>query len=91
MKILKVRSNNSPGDKEKELKTLEEDIQELIVKSSDEGQKRKRETCIEKRRKKDGDIKFRYIGETHRSAYERGKEHLRDLMDLNEGSHFLKH
>ena len=34
---------------------------------------------------------YRYIGETSRSAQERGEEHLRDLRDLDPGSHFLKH
>ena len=34
---------------------------------------------------------FKYIGETSRSAYERGGEHLRDLNDHDPGSHLLKH
>ena len=34
---------------------------------------------------------YKYIGETSRSAQERGQEHLRDLKDYEPGSHFLKH
>ena len=34
---------------------------------------------------------FKYIGETHRSAYERGIEHLDDLISLSEKSHMLRH
>ena len=37
------------------------------------------------------DRTFKYIGETSRSAHERGEEHWRDLRDLDSGSHFLKH
>ena len=33
----------------------------------------------------------KYIGETGRSGYERGKEHVSDLRNLNETSHLLKH
>ena len=33
----------------------------------------------------------KYIGETHRSAYEHGKEHVRGFMDLDEKRHLLKH
>ena len=32
-----------------------------------------------------------YYGETHRSAFERGFEHLQDLARLSEKSHMLKH
>ena len=48
----------------------------------------KEENVFEKNRK---ERKYKYIGETHRSAYERGKEHIRDFKDLDEGSHLLKH
>ena len=33
----------------------------------------------------------KYIGESSRSAYERGKEHVADYKGLNETSHILKH
>ena len=46
---------------------------------------------MKREEKHDGDFKFKYIGETNRSAYKRGKEHLRDFRDLNEGSHIPKH
>ena len=34
---------------------------------------------------------FKYIGETARSAYERGLEHLRDFQEMKLDSHMLKH
>ena len=34
---------------------------------------------------------FKYIGETSRSSYERGWEHLNDLTQLKSSSHMLKH
>ena len=45
----------------------------------------------EKIEKKKKIILFKYIGETARSAYERGLEHLRDYEDLKADSHMLKH
>ena len=35
--------------------------------------------------------KYKYIGETARSAYERGLEHLRDFGEMKLDSHMLKH
>ena len=37
------------------------------------------------------DYKVKYIGESWRSAYERGIEHQEDLSNLREKSHMLKH
>ena len=37
------------------------------------------------------EYKYVYIGETNRTAYERGREHMEDLMRLDSGSHLLKH
>ena len=34
---------------------------------------------------------FKYVGETSRSAFERGWEHLNDMATLNKKSHMLKH
>jgi len=52
----------------------------------------KKEKEVEKMMKKEIEERtFKYIGETSRSAHERGEEHLRVLRDLNPGSHFLKH
>ena len=34
---------------------------------------------------------FKYIGESSRSSYERGWEHLNDLTQLKSSSHMLKH
>ena len=76
----------SPGEEEKELPSQEDGNNGKAV-------KRKIDVIDSKvgEKKRDGDFRFKYIGETNRSAYERGKEHLRDLKDMNEGSHFLKH
>ena len=45
----------------------------------------------EKLDKKNSIQLFKYIGESNRSAYERGWEHLNDLATLNPRSHMLKH
>ena len=45
-----------------------------------------KEACQEKI-----DYKVKYIGETWRSGYERGKEHQEDLKYVRENSHLLKH
>ena len=34
---------------------------------------------------------YKYIGETNRSCYERGSEHLNDFTQLKSLSHMLKH
>ena len=53
---------------------------------------RKRE---EEKNGEDGEEKIiplhTYIGETSRSSYERGREHIKDVEQLNTGSHILKH
>ena len=41
--------------------------------------------------KKNGVKLFKYIGESSRSAYERGWEHVNDMATLNPRSHMLKH
>ena len=46
----------------------------------------------EKQREKFKRIKIsKYIGETSRSAYERGLEHLKDFEDMKAESHMIKH
>ena len=45
----------------------------------------------EKRELKDKIVLYKYIGETHRSALERGWEHLNDMAGLRSTSHMLKH
>ena len=45
----------------------------------------------EKRKQREQIKKFKYIGETSRSSYERGWEHLNDLAQLKSTSHMLKH
>ena len=34
---------------------------------------------------------YKYVGETNRSTYERGYEHLMDMRQISKGSHILKH
>ena len=34
---------------------------------------------------------YKYIGESARSSFERGSEHWSDMINLNQGSHILKH
>ena len=56
--------------------------------------KRKRENMDKEKNKvnnKQKDYKIKYIGESYRSAYERGREHQDDLKYLRERSHLLKH
>ena len=48
----------------------------------------KKDEKVEKRRK---EYKVKYVGETGRSAYERGVEHISDYHNFDEGSHLLKH
>ena len=38
-----------------------------------------------------GETETKYIGETKKSAYERGRERKDMLKSLNEGNHLLKH
>ena len=42
-------------------------------------------------KERNNDYKVLYIGETKKSGYERGCEHLDDLKSLKENSHLLKH
>ena len=63
--------------------------------SENVGEKRKRyeekdkKKEMEKKTKKEYTVK--YVGETGRSGYERGSEHLSDFLNFEEGSHLLKH
>ena len=53
----------------------------------DGGKERKRiEKKVDSR-----EYRVKYVGETGRSAYERGLEHINDYMNYDEGSHLLKH
>ena len=45
------------------------------------------ENCQKEKR----EFHVKYIGESGRSGYERGREHVEDLNNLNETSHLLKH
>ena len=56
------------------------------------------ERVISQEREKEGERRggsevtlYTYIGESSRSTYERGSEHLRDARDFNTTSHILKH
>ena len=52
-------------------------------------EKQKETENLEKKGRRD--FKVKYIGETGRSGYERGLEHLRDFENCEETSHLLKH
>ena len=75
-----------------EIEKVEEE--EIIIENTENPIKRKRnqedKTNVKKKRKRI-DYKVKYIGESWRSAYERGNEHQLDLQYLREGSHMLKH
>ena len=79
---------------------LEEKYVKEMIEERNNDRKRKRESKrkkenseeIKKRIEKEVEEKtYRYIGETSRSAYERAREHLRDLREMDTGSHLLKH
>ena len=59
----------------------DEENEEKIVKA---GEKRIRE-------KENGKLLFHYIGESSRSTYERGNEHIKDLEFRRTKSHLLRH
>ena len=76
----------------------ENERKEDVDKNMKETRKRKRENIEEKQRMentkkklKRKEYKVKYIGETGRSGYERGLEHLRDFENCHETSHLLKH
>ena len=56
---------------------------------SSESKDEKKEKTREKKVKKEYNVK--YVGETGRSAYERGVEHISDYQNFDESSHMLKH
>ena len=58
--------------------------------SDGEGEIEGKRNNIQKRKKKKK-YKYKYIGETSRSGYERGGEHMDDKRNFNEKSHMLKH
>ena len=94
----KLDGNNPLEAEEKELKFPEDNMKEVKRKadgnSSEVGESELHvleEKKKEVKRNMRKEIKCKYIGETHRTAYERGKEHIRDLKDFDEGSHLLKH
>ena len=57
--------------------------------------KREREEEIAEIRRERKEIKreydVKYIGESNRSGYERGREHMAQFRNMDEGSHLLKH
>ena len=55
------------------------------------GKKRKRDSKKTPVKKEDIVYKVKYIGETGRSGYERGREHATDYERLEERSHLLRH
>ena len=71
-------------DREKE-KMEKERIEEENTTVGEKERKRRSVTTRKEMRK------HKYVGETGRSAYERGKEHQRDREKWDKGSHMLKH
>lgn len=81
------------------IKKNEEKEENLNGENIESENKRKRN--IEKEERKDEkslklkrqnrDYRVKYLGDTWRTAYERGLEHKEDLEHLREGSHLLKH
>ena len=71
------------------------------IKKTENGKKRKRNEKWEEKESEKERLKkiekeidektYRYIGETSRSSFERASEHMRDLRDMDPGSHLLKH
>ena len=55
-----------------------------------ENKKRKR-VNVQNKEKIRETYTWKYIGETGRSGYERGKEHVSDLVEIREKSHLLRH
>ena len=60
----------------------EKEIEKLENEEEDENTKKEKKKKIKK---------YKYIGETSRSVYERGLEHLRDCEELKKDSHMVKH
>ena len=87
------------GKEEKEIHSITcEQLQRKLTSADDKEKKRKRKTLLlstdskEKKKKKGKrEFKIKYVGETGRSAYERGAEHISDFWNYDEGSHLLKH
>ena len=67
------------------------DIGNVVTKIDDKKRKRVKETTDAPKEDKKKDYIIKYVGETSRSGYERGKEHFNAFRDLNEQSHMLKH
>ena len=90
-------------EKKKFEKKLYEEIEinEVTMKADEKDKndkKRKREEATkesqkikEKENGRKKDYKVKYVGETGRSGYERGLEHLKDFENCDETSHLLKH
>ena len=60
-----------------------EELNEKKRKKKDNGRKTKEKIEI--------NYKIKYVGESARSEYDRGKEHAESFKNLHETSHLLKH
>ena len=80
-----VNENIKLEDENEALEEMVEGSHDKIEKIS-ENENPEGEKLMKKR-----DYKYKYIGETCRSGYERGKEHLMMKENCNESSHMLKH
>ena len=74
------------GDKENEKIVIEE-----VVEGSHDEKISVDENPVNEIKKGGKNYKFKYIGETCRSGYERGKEHVMMKENFNDSSHMLKH
>ena len=64
---------------------------ERLEKIMDEEEKAQDNPMFSKEKKMKNISLYKYIGETARSGYERGLEHLRDYAEFKKESHMLKH
>ena len=76
---------------EKEKRAVLSSVQLHDGMAMEERKKRNIESVTEKEKERGGGAPVKYIGETSRSAYERLKEHFKDLKNISVKSHMLKH
>ena len=87
------------GKEEREIYSITcEQLNKQVTNAEKDERKRKRstdrlktESKEKKKMKEKKEYTVKYIGETGRSAYERGAEHMSDFWNYDEKSHLLKH
>ena len=81
-------------EKKKKAKKIEEKETEQVMKNKKKRKiedVQKEENKQNEKKKEERNVIAKYIGETGRSAYERGVEHWRDFENCDENSHMMKH